>query len=150
MSFKPPFSDPAPGLVDAPFWQGCNQGRLLVQRCPSCERFIHPPLPFCPNCRLVIPIWVACAGVGVIYSVTTVHRAQLAGVKQPYRVAIGDMAEGWRLLCNVLGTSLVAMDDTVRVVFVSSPSGQMVPAFELLRDQAPPILGAGRDLSGRR
>jgi uncharacterized protein len=41
-----------PPLTDAyrPFLTGGGQGQLLIQRCDSCDRWVHPPVAACPTC----------------------------------------------------------------------------------------------------
>ncbi len=29
---------PLPDLDSAPFWEGCRQGKLMIQRCPKCGK----------------------------------------------------------------------------------------------------------------
>jgi uncharacterized OB-fold protein len=42
----------APHLLDhnRPFWTGGARGELLIQRCPACGKWVHPPTDACPSC----------------------------------------------------------------------------------------------------
>jgi len=33
------------------FWKSGSDGRLRIQKCCDCTRFVHPPTPICPYCR---------------------------------------------------------------------------------------------------
>jgi acetyl-CoA acetyltransferase/uncharacterized OB-fold protein len=33
------------------FWTAGADGRLKIQRCTDCRRYVHPPVPICPVCR---------------------------------------------------------------------------------------------------
>lgn len=54
--------------VDAPFWQGCREGRLLIQHCGDCGQVLHPPRAMCPSCQSMRMDWKAASGTGRIWS----------------------------------------------------------------------------------
>jgi uncharacterized OB-fold protein len=90
----------------APFWQGCNEGRLLV---PSCERghLNWPPRPVCQVCYEWNRSWVEVSGHGSLFSWTVVHRTRLHpfASQVPYVVGVIALAAagGLRMLgrCNI-------------------------------------------------
>lgn len=56
--------------VDAAFWRGCREGKLLIQHCGDCGRARHPPRAMCPHCQSMAVDWRAAAGAGTIWSFT--------------------------------------------------------------------------------
>jgi uncharacterized OB-fold protein len=41
---------PQPDELSRPFWEGCRQHKLLIQRCRRCGRYIHTPRYVCRHC----------------------------------------------------------------------------------------------------
>jgi uncharacterized protein len=56
-----------------PFWNGCREGRLVVQRCAACGHHQFYPRPFCLACEQRRMAWVKVGGKGTIYSITTIR-----------------------------------------------------------------------------
>jgi uncharacterized OB-fold protein len=59
---------PVDSHVDAFFWQGVRDDRLLVQRCAACSSLVHPPQPMCPTCRSLDRITEEAPRRGTVYS----------------------------------------------------------------------------------
>ena len=84
---------PLPNSETAPFWEGCQGGRLMLQRCPSTGAFQFPPTTFCPG-SLEQPEWVEASGKGRVFSWIVVRRPIPAEVFEgdvPYVVALIDL-----------------------------------------------------------
>jgi uncharacterized protein len=99
---------PVPGLSDdpvaRPFWDAVEQGRLLLERCASCQAVIWYPRGFCPRCGSTATDWIEASGQGTVYSYTVVRRSFGAFAPlTPYVVAYIELAEGPRILSNVVG-----------------------------------------------
>ena len=101
-------SCPVPDLeapAFAPFWQGCREERLLIQRCGR-GHLSWPPRPACPRCQDTTRDWQEVAGVGWLYSWTVVHRTPLPAFRPltPYVVGIVELTAhpGVRLLGRFL------------------------------------------------
>lgn len=45
-----PKQSPVPEEYDKPFWDACNEGRLVIQNCKACNWMQHPPEPKCDKC----------------------------------------------------------------------------------------------------
>jgi uncharacterized OB-fold protein len=62
--------------VNRPFWEGCNAGHLMMQRCrnPDCHRTVFYPRVCCPHCHGAELDWVDVGRRGCIVSHTTIHR----------------------------------------------------------------------------
>ena len=43
-----PKQSPVPDEFDKPFYDACNEERLVVQHCANCNRFQFPPRAMCP------------------------------------------------------------------------------------------------------
>ena len=52
------FPRPIPEFDAQEFWDGCNRGELLMQRCKACEKFRWLPRPMCPYCNSLEREWV--------------------------------------------------------------------------------------------
>ena len=85
------------------FWDGARAGKLLLQQCGSCRRLRHPPGPMCPACGALRWEAIEASGRGVVYSFTVIHHPQLPGFEYPLVVALIELAEGVRLISNIVG-----------------------------------------------
>jgi uncharacterized OB-fold protein len=129
-------SEPDPGTVprrprpvinrdNAGFWAGVAEHRLLIQRCGGCGRLRFPWLPGCQACGS--PEWdtVEAGGAGSVYSYVVMHHPPFPAFAtpgpvedtpaphsaRPYAVALVELAEGVRILGNVVGVAY----DEVRI-----------------------------------
>ena len=119
-----------------PFWEGCQQGKLLLQYCGACQRYQFYPRLFCMQCGSGSLRWVEASGRGVIYSYTIIHQnksPEFVG-DTPYNVAIIQLEEGPRLLSNIVDSSLadLRMDLPVTVVFDAVSDTIALPHFRPL------------------
>src|SRR5215831_9709521 len=106
---------PHPTPLSRPHWDGCREGRLLVQRCGACGRHVFVPQPLCPTCQSAELAWVECKGTGSLYSFTVVHRPQRPEFDVPYVVAIVELDEGAFLLTNLVDCAQNAIEIGMRV-----------------------------------
>ncbi len=60
---------PAPILTpdNAFFWEACERGELVAQRCGACGRLAHPPRPMCPHCHSLAREIVQLSGRGAYH-----------------------------------------------------------------------------------
>lgn len=121
---------PVPNAETRPFWEACAHGELLYQQCLSCGRAQFYPRDHCAACQAKELEWRRSAGLGSVYSHTTVHRAPTPAFKPmvPYVIALVDLDEGFRMMMNVLDCepSRVDIGTRVRVVFRES-DGVLLP-----------------------
>lgn len=74
------------------FWTAGAQGRLQICRCADCRRYVHPPLPRCPDCGgATAP--EAVSGQGRVASFTVNHQPWTPGVEVPFAFAAVELAE---------------------------------------------------------
>jgi uncharacterized OB-fold protein len=111
------------------FWQGVQEGRLLLQRCSGCGELRHPPGPMCPSCLSLD--WEAeeASGRGTVYSWVLSHHPTEPDA-EPRIVVLVDLEEGVRLVANLQG---VAPSDVVNdlpvEVFFAPVDGVVLPQF---------------------
>jgi uncharacterized OB-fold protein len=114
-----------------PFWDAARRGVVSLQRCSACGTTWHPPQPTCPSCRSAEIEWIAAAGRGVVHAFTVVHHVTHPAVagRTPYVVAVVELAEGPRFICNVLGCRPedVAVGMPVRISAGEAPAGETLP-----------------------
>ncbi len=125
---------PVPDPDTQPFWEGCQQGKLLLQRCDACSRFRFPPGETCPNCGSDRASWVGSSGRGRVFSwIVVVHPVprEIYAADVPYVVALVDLEEGVRMATNIIGCqpgSIVA-DMPVQVAFERVSEAVVLPKF---------------------
>ncbi len=116
------------------FWRGCNAERLLYQRCEGCGHVQFPPRSLCVKCLGRRLVWQESAKRGRIHSFTIVYRPPTPAFKDdvPYVLALVDLEEGFRIMCNLIGCppDKAAIDLAVRITFEARGEGesrQLVP-----------------------
>ncbi|TDB83798.1 Zn-ribbon domain-containing OB-fold protein [Actinomadura sp. KC216] len=117
---------PADFPPDETFWTATAEGRLLLPRCESCATVIWYPRPFCPRCGGRDVTWFPASGEATVYSYTVVRKAR--GEYRdltPYVVAYVELAEGPRILTNIVGCdpSEVIIGQPVTLVFDAPKEG---------------------------
>lgn len=133
MSYAKPL--PVVDVESKPFWDGCRQGKLMLQRCANCGKHRFPPTYFCASCRSPAHMWVESSGRGEVFSWIVVRhpvpREVYAG-EVPYVVALITLAEGARIVSNIIGIApeKVTAGMPVRVVFRPATSDITLPLFE--------------------
>lgn len=106
---------PYPEINDLsrPLWDGLAEGRLMFQRCDSCENAWLPARSECPKCLRSDYTWETACGRASLVSWVIYHRAMHPAFadKVPYNVAIVELAEGPRLISNIdASNALLAID----------------------------------------
>jgi uncharacterized OB-fold protein len=138
-----PKQSPVPEAVDKPFWDACNEGRLVIQHCAACDRLQQPPENACQQCGSRDLGWKQMSGRGIVYTYAVMHdtNVPLLFQDQPFNVAIIQLLDdagnntGIQLLSHLPGTPLdeVPMDAPVEVVFeTTQATGQKVPEFRVV------------------
>ena len=118
------------------FWDACGRGELMYQVCGSCAGVQFYPRRHCAACQADELEWRHSAGLGAVYSHTTVYRAPTPAFKAdvPYVIALVDLDEGFRMMVNILGCepSAVAIGSRMRIVFRPAGGGAALPQGELV------------------
>ncbi|MFU8815110.1 MAG: Zn-ribbon domain-containing OB-fold protein [Pseudomonadales bacterium] len=132
-----PAPTPARDGLDAPFWAGLRNERLLLQRCRNCNRWQWGPEWICHRCHSFDLGFEPVPAHGVIYSYERVwHPVHPALQHQgPYLVALVEIphADGVRLLGNLLGDPQQTVEIGSAVVGAFEHHLDADPAFTLLQ-----------------
>ncbi len=116
------------------FWAGTRVGELRIQRWGDTVR--HPPGPVDPSGDLATqPDYVVAAGRGTVYSYVVHHHPKVPGKKLPFVVALVELAEGVRVLGELIEIDPedVHIGLPVRAVFLRIDDELTLPAWEVTR-----------------
>ncbi|MFD3903077.1 Zn-ribbon domain-containing OB-fold protein [Streptomyces sp. CB04723] len=131
----PRFDLPEPDAFTRPYWDAAAEGRLLIRRCAGCGRAHHYPREFCPYCWSEDVAWERASGEATLYTWSVVHRNDLPpfGDRVPYVAAVVDLAEGPRMMTEIVGCAhealRVGMRLTVAFREAEKEGGEAVPVF---------------------
>ena len=130
---KNPKPLPAITAENRPFWEGCKQGKLLLQFCAACQQYQFYPRLYCMHCGAQEPDWVEASGRGVIYSYTIIRQNKSPEFRDdvPYNVALIQLDEGPRMMSSVVEITPddLRVDLPVVVVFDSITDEISLPRF---------------------
>lgn len=116
-----------------PFWEGCREGVLRLQRCGACGRLRYPISTVCPHCVSGEATWEAMSGRGSVYSFAVFRHAYNEAWRErvPYSVALVELEEGPTMLSNVAGIAPenVSVGQAVTAVFEAVTPEISVPQF---------------------
>lgn len=125
--------EPAESRLSRPYWAASREERFVLPFCTACGAFFWYPRPVCPTCLGDGVEWREAAGTGVVHAVTVLHRPGAGRDPKdgPYAVAIIELAEGVRMLSNVVGVAPdeVAVGMPVRVAWRALQDGRKLPMF---------------------
>ncbi|WP_432144138.1 bifunctional MaoC family dehydratase N-terminal/OB-fold nucleic acid binding domain-containing protein [Streptomyces sp. bgisy084] len=143
---------------NAGFWEGVRGHRLLIQRCTGCRTLRFPWLPGCNSCGS--PEWdtVEASGAGTVFSYVVMHHppfpaftvpdasadgtgteaaapeAAGSGTASPYAVGLIELAEGVRMVSNIVGVPYdkVRIGMAVRLEFLRADEELELPVFRVV------------------
>ncbi len=95
---------PPPDPDSAPYYAAALEGRVLVQRCDRCGRHQLYGRALCTACGGPVQ-WVEASGRGTVYTFTVIRQQYARPFRDhlPYVVALVDLAEGPRVMTNIVG-----------------------------------------------
>lgn len=112
---------PVPTSITRTFWQRAREDVLVLPFCLDCGTYTYYPRSICAQCMSRNLEWRVAAGRGTVYSFDIV-RSPAHGFEDdvPYVIASIDLAEGVRMMANVLTDDVesVRIGMPVKVVFV--------------------------------
>lgn len=113
------------------FWDKLQDGRLWLQFCPICARYVFYPREYCPYCWISGLDWQPISGLGRIYSYTVVRVSALPEFTPPYIYALVELAEGVRLATNIIDCPLdsIEVGMPVRVKMIDREDHPALPVF---------------------
>lgn len=124
---------PTPDVDSQAYWQGLNDGKLLLQHCSACGyvQFYHQSI--CRRCCSENLVYRAASGRGTVHSFSVVHRAPGPAFKQdtPYAVLLVDLEEGPRMISSLVGADPMAVvfDMAVELVCERVDDQVVLPRF---------------------
>ena len=130
------YDKPLPSFDDAnrPFWSAAREGRLVLQHCGDCGKPRYPINHVCPHCLCEKFEWKAVSGRGTVHSSIVFHQVYNQAFAQdvPYNVSLIQLAEGPRMISNVVGVppSDVKVGEHVQVVFDPVTPEVSIPRFQ--------------------
>ncbi len=85
------------------WWDACDDGRVLIQRCTQCQTLRHPPRPMCGECQSMEWDFVESSLDGEVLSYTELHHPKIPGYQYPLICAVIKLGEGTNLVANIVG-----------------------------------------------
>jgi len=108
-----------------PFFEAAARGELVIRFCGRCERPLHLPKAFCPDCHEDAGEWRPVRGTGRVHSWTTVEHQVHPGHPTPYTVVIVELDDHpeVRLLGSLPGRADVHAEMAMEVWFEDVDDG---------------------------
>ena len=108
-----------------PFFAAAAEGRFILRCCLDCAKFHWYPRSRCPFCMGPTE-WREASRSGTIYSFSVMRR-----VKVPFALAYVELAEGPRIMTNIVDCDFdhLAIGLAVTLVFKPAEDGTPVPCF---------------------
>lgn len=131
IEYMKPLPEPSPDTK--PFWDGLNEGKLLLQTCSDCGKARHYPRPVCPHCYSMQYRWVPASGRGKVHSWTVAHHPFHPGFRPdlPYALVTVDLEEGVRMNAQLrdADVSRLKIGTPVRLAFELAAKDLTLPVF---------------------
>ena len=123
--------DPIQRIDSAFFWEACERGEFVAQKCDACDVLWHPPRPICPTCHSSDKSVQKLSGKGRLLSWVRQARPASFGFPESPIAILVELEEGIRLVSNLEG---VEVDDittgmAVEVDFAKTSGDKAVPVF---------------------
>ena len=130
---------PVPNELTKPFWNACNEGRLVLQNCTACERLHYPPTQKCSKCGSADKlVWKEVPGRGHINVFFVIRDSRVKGFQsaQPVNFAVITLDEdpGINFLSNLPGRAPgdVPVGAAVEAIFEKTKNGQSIPEWRVI------------------
>ncbi len=135
-----PYTKPLPPMTPemAPFWEAARRHELVMQRCRGCGVHRFPARDQCSRCLAREADWVRVSGRGTVFSFAVMHQVYHPGFagEVPYAVVVVELAEGGRVVSNVVGCPVAALrvGMPVEVTFDNVTPEVTLPKFRPVTD----------------
>ncbi len=127
------YPEPRPDNETRAYWEGCGRHELVLQRCRDCRTVQHRPRAICASCLSSAIEHFVASGRGTVYTYTVTHQNGSPRFARalPYVMAYVDLAEGPRLMTNIVGCEPdeVAIGMPVQADYVDTAGDYAVPRF---------------------
>ena len=85
------------------WWDACDEGKVLIQRCKSCQTLRHPPRPMCGECQSMEWDSIESALDGEVLSYTALRHPKIPGYPTDPICAVIKLGEGTNIVSNIVG-----------------------------------------------
>jgi uncharacterized OB-fold protein len=126
---RPMRPDPIRRIDTNFFWDACERGEFVAQKCGPCDKLWHPPRPLCPQCHSLDKSVQRLTGKGTVLSWARQARPASFGFRESPYVILVELEEGIRMLSNLEGDVPPEYGMSVRVDFAKTSGGKAVPVF---------------------
>lgn len=130
---------PVPDEVSKPFWDACNERRLIVQNCARCHRLQYPPQAACAGCGSADHLeWREVSGRGRINGYCVMYDSRIVPLQadQPFNIAVIELEEdpAIKFLSSLPGTPVeeVPVGAQVVVDFQEVGPGQLIHEWRVV------------------
>lgn len=95
---------PRPSPTSAPYWEGCRNGRLMIQRCDDCCQHQFYPRNVCSACMGTNLTWTRATGRGTVRSFTVIRHpvSKAYAAEVPYVLALVRLEEGPTMMTSLV------------------------------------------------
>jgi len=135
-----PKPSPLPDEMSKPFWDACNEGRLVMQTCTACNLIHYPPKAVCDKCGSGNNMeWRQVSGRGKIHGYGVMHDCRVRSLQadQPFNIALIELEEDplVTIYSHLPGTPVddVPVGASVQVEFEETETGQKVPEWRVVK-----------------
>ena len=129
---------PSPQPGTKPFWEGCKQHRLLLQKCGDCGTFQFYTRVICTACSASTLEWVAASGAGTVVSWTVVRHpvSEAYADDIPYVIALIKLQEGPTMMSQIIDSDVDSIQSglAVDVSFQDWTDEISMPVFRISPD----------------
>lgn len=130
------YEKPVPAIDpdSAPYWEGAQAGRLMIQRCKKTGQTFLYSRQLVPGVDDAQVEWIEASGKGEVYSFTVARRpaGQAFQGECPYVIVSVTLAEGARVMSNLVTEDVdaVKIGMPVEVVFDRVSDDLTIPKFK--------------------
>lgn len=130
--YRKPLPQPTPETQH--FWDGCRDGKLLLQRCKDTGKAYFPPRPFNPYTGSRDVEVFEASGKATLFSYVINHRpAKGFEDEAPYAIAVVELEEGPRMMTNIVDCAqtpeALVLDMPLEVAFETATDEITLPKF---------------------
>ncbi len=126
--FEPPMSP-----AGEPFWAASRERRLVLPWCTICEQPHWFPREVCPHCWRPDIEWRPSEGRGRVYAASVMPKPAMPMLasRVPYVVALVDLADGVRMMTNIVDVkpASVIVGMAVAIGWEPLSDGRHLPIF---------------------
>ena len=135
-----PKPSPIPDEISKPYWDACNEDRLVMQACKTCDLMHYPPKPACDECGSGDNLeWRQVSGRGRVHGYGVMYDCRVRALQgdQPFNIALVELEEDPEIMMysHLPGTPVdeVPVGAAVQVEFEVTPTtGQKVPEWRVV------------------